>query len=200
MAKFSRGLLVALDTDAMTATLVQDYISPYKVHAVSQGSVQILPNSNVLVGWGHVPAFTEFSHDGEVLYKTHIGPVHLDLFSWVKNYRTFKYSWVGRPSTLPNVAMRPKQKALYVSWNGATEVAKWWIQSGPESSGDDFRQHSTIEKTTFDTKIKIPGDSSEFIRVVALDKNGQVLAYSQSVSKHEKTTVELSRHPQEDSC
>ncbi|KPM39689.1 hypothetical protein AK830_g6883 [Neonectria ditissima] len=194
-ARFSRGLLVTLDTAAMTATLAQDYVSPYKVRAVSQGSVQILPNSNVLVGWGHVPAFTEFSHDGRVLCETHIGPIHLDLFSWVKNYRTFKYPWVGRPKTLPDVAMRPKQKALYVSWNGATEVAKWWIQSGPQPLGEDFRPHGVVGKTAFETKIQVPDDADEFIRIVALDKNDSILAVSKAVSKHEKTTVELLEAP-----
>ncbi|KAH7175838.1 ASST-domain-containing protein [Dactylonectria macrodidyma] len=194
-AKFSRGLMVTLNMEAMTATLVQDYISPYKVLAISQGSVQVLPNSNVLVGWGHVPAFTEFTHDGKVLCETHIGPIHLDLFSWVKNYRTFKYPWVGRPKTLPDVAIKPKQKALYVSWNGATEVAQWKIQSGPEASGDNFSDHKTVDKIKFETRMQIPEKADTFVRVVALDKNGGVLARSEAQSRHEENVVELLEAP-----
>ncbi|KAH7019478.1 ASST-domain-containing protein [Ilyonectria destructans] len=195
-AKFSRGLMVTLDTDEMTATLVHAYVSPYKVLAISQGSVQVLPNSNVLVGWGHVPAFTEFSHDGEVLCETHIGPIHLDLFAWVKNYRTFKYPWVGRPKTLPDAAMKPSQSALYVSWNGATEVVKWKIQSAPQLSDSDFRDHDTYDKKKFETKMQIPEEADEFIRVVALDKNNKVLSMSAVISKTEENEIELLEAPE----
>ncbi|KAH6894196.1 ASST-domain-containing protein [Thelonectria olida] len=193
-AKFSRGLMIGLDFENMTATLIQDYISPYKVLSPSQGSVQVLPNSNVLVGWGHVPAYTEFTHDGQVLCETHIGPINLDLFGWVKNYRTFKYPWVGRPKTLPDVAMKPKQKALFVSWNGATEVAKWTIQSASQPDAE-FRDHATVEKTKFETRIQLPSDADEFIRVVALDKNEKLLSVSEAVSKHEESVVELLEAP-----
>ncbi|KAF7552463.1 hypothetical protein G7Z17_g4296 [Cylindrodendrum hubeiense] len=193
-AKFSRGLLITLDMEKMTAALVQDYVSPYKVLAGSQGSVQVLPNSNVLVGWGHVPAWTEFTHDGEVLCETHIGPINLDLFGWVKNYRTFKYAWVGRPKTLPDVAVKPKQSALYVSWNGATEVAKWKLQSGSEPASD-FVDHRTYGKTTFETEMHIPEEASPLIRVVALDKNDEVLAMSKPVPKDEENVVELLEAP-----
>ncbi|KAI5464832.1 ASST-domain-containing protein [Mariannaea sp. PMI_226] len=189
--KFSRGLVVSLDFEAMTAKLVQDYISPYKVLSISQGSVQILPNSNVLVGWGHVPAFTEFTHDGKVLCETHIGPIKFDLFGWVKNYRTFKYAWVGRPKTLPDVAMKPKQNALFVSWNGATEVKKWLIQSASRPLDADFRDHITVKKTQFETCIHVPQDCEEFVRIVALGKDDNILSISEIVSKYEENPMEL---------
>ncbi|KEY71818.1 hypothetical protein S7711_09026 [Stachybotrys chartarum IBT 7711] len=189
-AEFSRGLMITYDTTAMTATLAQDYISPYKVLAISQGSVQILPNGNVFVGWGHVPAYTEFTPDGHVLCETHIGPINYDVFGWVKNYRTFKYRWVGRPQTLPSLAVRPNQNAVYVSWNGATEVAKWMLQSSPHVAGDSAQDHDTVDKTGFETKITIPSTANGFIRVVALDKDNQVLARSAVVPRNEYTVVE----------
>ncbi|CAM1502369.1 Fc.00g043530.m01.CDS01 [Cosmosporella sp. VM-42] len=194
-AEFSRGLMITLDMDEMTATLVQDYIAPQKFLSPSQGSVQVLSNGNVLVGWGHIPAYTEYSMDGEVLCDTHIGSVNFDLFGWVKNYRTFKYNWVGRPNTLPDVAMRPKKNALFVSWNGATEVARWMLQSGPKADGDDFRDHGVVFKTTFETKLSIPGDAGEYVRVVALDFKNEVLAYSRAVSQHEKSVIKLLEAP-----
>ncbi|KAF5008601.1 hypothetical protein FDECE_5135 [Fusarium decemcellulare] len=190
-AKHSRGLMISVDTDAMTATLEQEYIPPQKILAGSQGSVQVLPNGNVLVGWGHVPAFTEFTRDGEVLCDTHIGPINFDHFGWAKNYRTFKYPWVGRPNTLPDIAMRPKKNALFVSWNGATEVASWQVQSAPEPSSKNFREHGSAKKTAFETKLTIPSNSDGYIRVAALDKDGNVLAHSPAVSKHENTVTEL---------
>lgn len=194
-AKFSRGLMIDLDLANMTATLLQDYVSPFKVLAPSQGSVQVLPNSNVLVGWGHVPAFTEFTHDGQVLCETHIGPIYMDLFAWVKNYRTFKYSWVGRPKTPPDVAMKPKQDALFVSWNGATEVKQWMLQSAASQVEADFRDHVPVQKVKFETRIQVPSDADEFVRVVALDRDGEVLGMSEAVSRHEETVVELLEAP-----
>lgn len=196
-AKFSRGLMVDLDLDDMTATLVQAYVAPQKFLSPSQGSVQVLSNGNVLVGWGHVPAFTEFSMDGEVLCDTHIGPVNFDTFGFVKNYRTFKYNWVGKPKTLPDVAMRPKQNSLFVSWNGATEVAKWVLQSGPKAQDDghNFREHFTVMKSTFETQLMVPKGAELYVRAVALDINGKVLAYSPAVSRHEHNTVKLLEAP-----
>ncbi|KAM5346426.1 hypothetical protein ACJ41O_009431 [Fusarium nematophilum] len=190
-AKFSRGLMISLDVGAMTATLEQDYMPPQKILSPSQGSVQVLPNGNVLVGWGHVPAFTEYTRNGQVLCDTHIGPINFDLFGWSKNYRTFKYRWVGRPKTSPDIAMRPGMKALFVSWNGATEVVSWLVQSASDASSGAFHDHGSARKTTFETRIAIPKEADEYIRVVALDKDGHILGHSVAVSKHENTVTEL---------
>lgn len=193
-AKFSRGLMIDLDLDAMTAKLRHAYVSPDRVLSPSQGSVQVLPNDNVLVGWGHTPAFTEYSMDGEVLCDTHIAPLHFSVFGWAKNYRTFKYSWVGRPSAPPDVAMRPRQSALYVSWNGATEVASWMLQSAASPDGE-FANHQTVEKKGFETRLDVPGGTRQYVRAVALDADGKELGASPAVSKDEKTITPLLEAP-----
>lgn len=155
-AEHSRGLIIDLDVDEGTATLVHAYVSPQNLLTPSQGSVQILPSSNVLVGWGHTAAWTEFSADGEVLCDTHISPVWFANFGWVKNYRTFKFPWVGRPKTTPSRAMRASEGALYVSWNGATEVAKWRLQSSHKPDNGRFADHLSVKKTGFETRIEVP--------------------------------------------
>ncbi|POR32161.1 Uncharacterized protein TPAR_07616 [Tolypocladium paradoxum] len=189
-AGHSRGLMIELDLEGMTAALVHSYVSPQMLLAPSQGSVQVLPNNNVLVGWGHTPAYTEFSLDGEVLCDTHLGPVRLANLGWVNSYRTFKFNWVGRPNTVPDVAMRPEEKAVYVSWNGATEVDTWVLQSGPSPDLDPFVEHKTVVKTTFETRISVPSDANEFVRVVALDARRRVLGYSNVVSTRIRTATE----------
>jgi len=74
-AEYSRGLLVRLDLANMTATVLQEYVHPDRVLVGSQGSVQLLPDSrHAVVGWGYVPAFTEFDTDGSVLCDVHIAP------------------------------------------------------------------------------------------------------------------------------
>lgn len=189
----SRGLLIDLDLRNMAATLLQEYVAPLKLLSPSQGSVQILPNGNVLVGWGHTPAFTEYTMNGKVLCDTHFGVIWFANMGWSKSYRTFKFPWIGRPHTLPDVAMRPKQDTLFVSWNGATEVDKWLLQSGQNTK--DFKDHGAVSKKTFETGLQVPADAHEFVRVAALDRKGYVLAYSVAVSRYEKTTISLLEAP-----
>ncbi|KND86929.1 hypothetical protein TOPH_08417 [Tolypocladium ophioglossoides CBS 100239] len=189
-AEHSRGLMIELDLEGMTAALVHSHTWPQKLLAPSQGSVQVLPNSNVLVGWSHTPAYTEFSLDGEVLCDTHLGRVWFADRGWVKSYRAFKSNWVGRPNTVPDVAVRPTEQAMYVSWNGATEVDVWVLQSGPSPDFGVFVEHKTAAKTTFETRISVPSNANEFVRVVALDASRRVLAYSNIVSRHIRTVTE----------
>jgi hypothetical protein len=188
-AKYSRGMLLDIDVEALTVRLVQEYISPLKLSSPSQGSMQVLPSSNVFVGWGHTAAWTEFSADGEVLCETHFEPVWFANFGWAKSYRTFKSRWVGRPNTLPDRAMRASEGALYVSWNGATEVARWRLESGPSADGDDFIDHHSVGREGFETRLDVPSDAGLYLRVAALGRSGGLLEYSVPVRKDEETKV-----------
>lgn len=195
-AAHSRGIMVEVDLDKMTAKAIHQYMPALDLLTPSQGSVQILPNDNVLVGWGHTPAFTEYTMDGEVLCDTHFGVIWFANFGWSKSYRTFKFPWVGRPNTLPSVAVRPNKGAVFVSWNGATEVDRWLLQSGKSADDDaEFSDHEDVPKTTFETRIPIPVDARQYLRVAALDRNGDVLAYSKPVSRNERTVINLTDAP-----
>ena len=63
----SRAILLDVDTAAMRATLTRSYTHPAKLLAANQGSMQLLPDGRVLVGWGNLPYFTEFAQDGMLL-------------------------------------------------------------------------------------------------------------------------------------
>ncbi|EPE04018.1 hypothetical protein F503_04866 [Ophiostoma piceae UAMH 11346] len=219
-ASNSRGLRIKVDVAAKTATLVQSYVAPQHHLAPSQGSVQILSGEStgaqasaetVLVGWGYIPAYTEFSADGKPLCDVHICPTGYYHLGWCKNYRTFKHHWVGRPTTKPSAAMRPSEDALYVSWNGATEVRSWQLQiskshglqaakgakskAGGTDAKDYFTNHGTaVKKTNFESKIRVPSEAV-YVRVAALDKDGNVLGYSETVSTVEFTVVALMPAP-----
>lgn len=140
-ADHSRGLLVDLDTAQMTATLRHALVSPGDDPFLvpSQGSVNLLPASGtILVGWGHHPAWTEYdAATGEVLCDTHLGASRLASWGLVKSYRTVKSAWTGRPSTGPEAVLRTGEGAVYVSWNGATEVAAWVVQSAWAGEDED---------------------------------------------------------------
>src|SRR5581483_2472760 len=63
----SRAILLDLDTGSMRATLKQAYTHPAGLAAANQGSMQVLGDGRVLVGWGNLPYFSEFAADGTLL-------------------------------------------------------------------------------------------------------------------------------------
>ena len=123
----SRGMRVHLDFEAMTAELVHELYHPKSVQAWAQGGYQSLPGGGALVSWGTVPALTEFSADGEVVMDIQLGPWSDAEEGEVSTYRVYKTNWVAQPRWRPEIAV--VGSAIYVSWNGATEVASWSLVS-----------------------------------------------------------------------
>jgi hypothetical protein len=162
----SRALVLDLDTARMRATLVRAYTHSPALLAHALGSTQVLPNGNVLVGWGTEPYFTEYAPDGAVRLDAklpHDG----------ENYRTLRFPWTGRPSEPPALAARAG--ALYASWNGATELAAWRLLAG--SSAGDLRPGPTRPRQGFETALAAPSGASH-AAVAALDAAGKTLARS----------------------
>jgi hypothetical protein len=50
----------------------------------------------------------------------------------VQSYRVMKFNWTGHPTKKPSLAI--VDDVAYVSWNGATEVHQWVIDTGNWSS------------------------------------------------------------------
>lgn len=183
-ASHSTARIVRLNTNDMTAELIQSYASYQRTLASSQGSVEILPNSNVFVGWGASAAWTEFSPDGTLLCEAHLAASKSFPWERVKSYRVFKTDeWVGKPSW--PVSARITNGKVFTSWNGATEVASWELQghkSASDSSGEesDWRAIDVVEKTGFEDSITLPSSSEGWMayRIAALDKDKNVLGTS----------------------
>ncbi|KAJ5702665.1 hypothetical protein N7488_010213 [Penicillium malachiteum] len=130
----SRGLFLDIDLANMTASVRVEYWNPMLISTQSQGSMQILDNGHVFIGYGYDAAWTEFDAYGEVLCDVHFGPRDGFGRGAVISYRAFKQEWVGRPLTLPDVALSGTTAS--VSWNGATEVVTWVLQ-GSHIKGED---------------------------------------------------------------
>ena len=184
-AEYSRGMVVSLDLDRMTATLVQDYIHPDHRLLASQGSMQMLTeSSHVLVGWGHAPAYTEFDNNGTVLCDVQLVPSMFWNTGWIKNYRIFRSSsWVGNPSTIPDIYLRPKDGRVHVSWNGATEVDTWVLQGREKVSEEAFANLSSMKKQRFEESLAITKDMPTYLRIVAVDRDGGVLSQTEVVDR-----------------
>jgi hypothetical protein len=66
VAPQSRALLIELDRRGRRARLVREYAHPRRLLAPFMGNAQVLPNGNVVVGWGGLPYVTEFRPGGAV--------------------------------------------------------------------------------------------------------------------------------------
>lgn len=119
----TRGMRIALDYDAMEVRLVSEFYHPQSVQAWAQGGYHLLPNGNAIIGWGVVPAMTEFDEAGNVLMDIQIRPWNTTASGGGPLYRVYKFDWVGQPLWEPSCAF--ENGTVYVSWNGATEVASW---------------------------------------------------------------------------
>lgn len=181
-AAFSKALMLRVNHDNRTIELLHTYRSLDHVQSPSQGSVQEVPNGNVLVGWGPMAAWSEYRSDGELLCEFHFAASWW--FSWqrVENYRTFKvYGWKGELN-FPPVA-KVKGGELFVSWNGATEVHFWKLEGSrlDADNGKEVLEHiETIEKQGFESMFHLPMSSNyESFHVAALDASGATIGMSE---------------------
>lgn len=131
----SRGLHIRLDHEAKTAELVQEFWHPLSVQARAEGSAERQANGNMLVGWGKVPGFTEYSADGEVLLDVQTGPWRGADTGEAHVYRVYSSDWTAYPPWNPEIAKQ--EDAVYVSWNGATELVYWAYVSQSSFSQDN---------------------------------------------------------------
>lgn len=119
------------------------------VYAESQGGYQELENGHVLQGHGAIPKIEEYDENGTIVMRARFG---YDMT--MQTYRAYRYPWVGKPATKPDVVACPSRKggktAVYVSWNGATDVQSWKIYS-------DSQVKKTALRNGFETTVLVDG-------------------------------------------
>jgi hypothetical protein len=186
----TRGLWLSIDYDDMSVTLKQDYISPEGILSISQGSVQVLSNGNVFMGYGSNGAFIEYTNDGKAIWDVQFGIIGN---ASVQSYRAYKQNWQGFPGWNPSIAASGNGTdniTVYMSWNGATEIKQWAVLASNSSSslatGDDLWKNVT--KTGFETNITV-GTNARYIRAAALDADGKVLGATGIVDVNDGTVA-----------
>jgi Arylsulfotransferase (ASST) len=170
----SRPIRIALDTDAMTARLVDLLVPPDPRLAWAMGNMQQLPDGGSLVGWGTAGPFTEFTPTGEVRLDGRFADGSV-------TYRAYRFPWLGHPAGKPAIAVRRKAGgtiAVYVSWNGATEVARWQVRAGP--APNRLAPLRTSRRTGFETAITVRSPSG-YVAVAALGSFGHELGRSRAI-------------------
>jgi hypothetical protein len=174
--KFSRVLVLRANTVTKKATLLRSYHHPEGLLAPFEGNAQLLPNGNVVVGWGSQPYVSEFGRGGALLFDLYFGqgkPPGKD----ADTYRAYRFAWHGQPRDRPAVAVAGD--TAYVSWNGATDVVRWQVLAGPASGR--LKPVQTVAKNGFETPIRL-AKAAPFYALKALGRDGKVLATSGAVA------------------
>ena len=173
----SRGLVINLNTSTMRATLQHSYVHPSpRLLAAFEGSMQVLPGGRVLVGWGNMPYFSEFTANGTLLVDAHYP-------GGDQTYRVLSAAWTGQPTGQPAVAARAGSggsSVVYASWNGATQIASWTVLAGQSPGG--LAQVGSKGRHGFETAITV-NNAGPWFSVVANDASGQSLGQSPTVRR-----------------
>ncbi len=153
------------------AIRVARYRNPQGRPSLATGGGEVLPDGNVLAGWGNSNSLTEFSPNGEVLFNARYRSTA---------YRARKAVWDGKPQGRPAIASvdGAEGTTVYVSWNGAQDIDRWEILSGPDA--EDLQVVGDSRWKNLETTIPVSGADS-LVQAVALDEDGQELGRSDLV-------------------
>ena len=169
----SRGLQLVVDESAKTVALKQQFTHPGGLLATSQGNMQRLDDGHLLIGWGALPYFSEFTATGQMIFDGKLATS--------QSYRAFRFPWTGKPTTTPTVVGRRAGNGslqLFTSWNGTTDVTQWEVHAGASAAA--LARVAVAARTGFETTISVAG-SGPFVAAHALDSAGGVLGISPTI-------------------
>jgi hypothetical protein len=171
----SRVIVLSLNRQKMTASLVSSFTHTPPLSAPSQGDFQPLADGNWFVGWGQEPFFSEFTAQGKLLFDAHLPALY-------QSYTVLKFPWTGAPPQLPQLAVHKGARGgivAYASWNGVTAVAQWALLGG--ASSHVLSPLAVAPRSGFETAISSPS-VPRYLAVQALGAQGQVLSTSATVT------------------
>jgi Arylsulfotransferase (ASST) len=171
----SRGLLVSVNPQSDTEAVVAQYEHPTPpLAAASQGSMQVLEDGDVFLGWGAEPYFTEFSATGQLLFDAHMHGTY-------QSYRSYRFPWTGTPVEPPAIAVSTAsghRPTVYASWNGDTRTASWNVLGG--ASPQHLEPVTSAPRAGFETAVTLPGPQA-YVAVQAVSSSGAVLGTSRTI-------------------
>jgi Arylsulfotransferase (ASST) len=139
----------------------------------SQGNMQTLADDDTLVDYGGVPEISEYAGDGTLLFDAHL-PFEM------ASYRGYRYPWSGRPlgppALLASLNDTGEETIVHMSWNGASEVARWRVLAGARARA--LAARATVAAGDFESST-ILAQRYKYVAVQALGADGRVLGASQ---------------------
>ncbi|KIY48140.1 hypothetical protein FISHEDRAFT_17104, partial [Fistulina hepatica ATCC 64428] len=197
----SRGLLLDINFEQKSVSLHSEYLPPHHEISNSQGGAHIQENGNALIGYGIRPSFyviSEYDNHGRLLWSAKFAlnrqqscRCHTSENSCDRAYR---FAWNARPHFPPEVTVRRdhRRTRVFVSWNGATEVARWQLlgalaeavppnaTSVPSSAIVSLQNASWAD---FETEIVWEGPGRySFFQIAAMNAIDQYLVYSDFIA------------------
>jgi outer membrane protein assembly factor BamB len=171
----SRAIVLAVDEGRRTARLERQLLHPLALQSSSMGSVQVLPNGNLFVGWGAEPFVSEFSPSGELLFDARLGTDYL-------SYRAFRLPWTAAGEDHPAIAASRDNAGgvdLWASWNGDTQVTRWLVLGGGQRGA--LSSLGSFARSGFETAIHVDA-TPQRLAVRGLDASGHTLGESATLA------------------
>ncbi len=100
---YSRAITVRLNLRGRVATLIGSENQPEGLSAPSQGNAQTTATGDLVVGWGALPYFSEFSPTGALVFNA-------EFPAGVNTYRAYQAPWPARGSLLSGFAARRSRR------------------------------------------------------------------------------------------
>jgi hypothetical protein len=168
----SRG--IGIRVRGRHARLTKDYRHSKHLLSGSQGNMQRLSGGHVLIGWGQNPVVSEYTPGGRELFSAELPRPNM-------SYRSYRDRWTAAPRTLPDVVASTDGKAtrVYVSWNGATNVAAWEVLAG--AAPGSLAPVASAPRRGFETVARLRA-SYAYVAVRAKNRAGAVVATSPAVA------------------
>lgn len=167
-SSFSSSLVVMLDKKRSSANVTQRWIRPGHEQTEARGNFQLLPNGNAFTAWSENCVISEHSWDGELLMEASFQSQRF------VTYRTWKSNFTAAPTRPVDVKAfmygtdpQTSVTAIYVSWNGATEVSYWRFYRVTEG---ELAILGERKKTGFETMFQTVGfERHVLVEAIAVD-------------------------------
>ncbi|KAF2105776.1 ASST-domain-containing protein [Lophiotrema nucula] len=177
---YSRGLLLSVDQNAKTVSLIQDFYNGAKTFGQFEGSLQAInrtdPNTNFMLGYGSQPFFAEFKSNGDILLDAQFGKTNE-----VNGYRAYKLPWQGKPLTKPDIHFDSDRNQAYFSWNGATDVEDWVVYTANSTNTTSWMNVTSARRTGFETTIDLSDvELGTYVRGQAVNASGGGLGWTRA--------------------
>jgi hypothetical protein len=170
----SRALKLELNLKHRTADVASQRDHAPPLLSSYEGSDEQLPDHDDFIGWGQQPYFSQFNARGKLVFDGRFVDNNV-------SYRAYRFRWSGFPATPPAVttSRQGRKMTVYVSWNGATDVASWRVLGGATATA--LRPVATARKSGFETAISTGARAD--VAVQALGFNGRPLGGRSAVVK-----------------
>jgi hypothetical protein len=165
----ARGVEYVVDEGNKTVEMVAEFRNIPQTYAKYMGNVQRLPNGNTFIGWGSssAPVLTEFDGNGDKI-------LEFKSMDNMFSYRAFRFPWRGFPLWPPQLAAYSEGDEIHLafSWNGSTETASYYIDSGRDPGA--MSTLAWVTKTGFETTFsrEMAGDGIWYFRVRPINNEG----------------------------